>query len=95
MPARHTIYEDKKKKKQSQHTSSSFVGEREKKTNLAHVIGPGIEDSPWGNTREPFGSAPQCQRKPLEEGSGLRNIVPATLSLLSEQIMNAPTRVRD
>lgn len=67
MPARHTIYEDKRK---TVPTHQLFIcgREREKKTNLAHVIGPGIEDSPWGNTREPFGSAPQCQRKPFRRG---------------------------
>lgn len=47
MPAKHTIYEDKK---QFQHTSCSLMGER-RKTNLVRVIGAEIEITMGGHKR--------------------------------------------
>lgn len=85
------MYEDKK---QFQHTSCSLMGER-RKTNLVRVIGAEIEIH-HGRTQESHLAQPHNAGENLpEEESVLGNIVPATLSLLSEQIMNVPTRVKD
>lgn len=81
--------------KNSSSTQVVHLWERGKKTNLARVIGAEIEMH-HGGTQESHLAQPRNTRENLpEEGSGLGNIVPATLSLLSEQIMNAPTRVKD
>lgn len=48
MPARHTVYEDEK---HSPNTSCLSVRERKKQTNLAHVIGAGLEIH-YGGTQE-------------------------------------------
>lgn len=85
MPARHAVYEDEK---HSPSTSCLSVGERKKQTNLAHVIGAGLEIH-HGGTQESDLAQPHNAGDNLPKEGNI-----ARLSVLSEQMMNAPMRLR-